>query len=135
MLNHKCHSRWQFPSINIPNSVSQFVYHLVLKLELNQGYLVGNPVTDLDDDKNERIPYAHGMGLIPNEYYEVMYFILTLSIIHNRSTLFNSRESLNTRDLIKNWCFSSQNAVVLRNMSIPIQITCSVFVLLNWSIL
>ncbi|KAG8368498.1 hypothetical protein BUALT_Bualt15G0051900 [Buddleja alternifolia] len=35
-----------------------------------QGYVVGNPVTDENKDKNERIPYAHRMALISDEYYE-----------------------------------------------------------------
>ncbi|KAJ4876732.1 Serine carboxypeptidase-like 16 [Raphanus sativus] len=35
-----------------------------------QGYVLGNPVTEEDRDKNWRIPYAHGMGLISNEIYE-----------------------------------------------------------------
>ncbi|CAL5428240.1 unnamed protein product [Camellia sinensis] len=33
------------------------------------GYLLGNPLTNLDDD-NYRIPFAHGMGLISDELYE-----------------------------------------------------------------
>ncbi|KAF5939703.1 hypothetical protein HYC85_023962 [Camellia sinensis] len=45
-----------------------------MKLALNQlinlkGYLLGNPLTNLDDD-NYRIPFAHGMGLISDELYE-----------------------------------------------------------------
>ncbi|KAL7163496.1 hypothetical protein ACSBR2_039578 [Camellia fascicularis] len=34
-----------------------------------KGYLLGNPLTNLDDD-NYRIPFAHGMGLISDELYE-----------------------------------------------------------------
>ncbi|KAJ1389990.1 Peptidase S10, serine carboxypeptidase [Sesbania bispinosa] len=33
-----------------------------------QGYLLGNPVTG-GSERNEKIPYAHGMGLISNELY------------------------------------------------------------------
>ncbi|CAA7026678.1 unnamed protein product [Microthlaspi erraticum] len=35
-----------------------------------KGYVLGNPSTDLDQDHNSKIPYAHGMGLIPDELYE-----------------------------------------------------------------
>lgn len=35
-----------------------------------QGYLLGNPSTDGSIDDNHRIPFAHGMGLIPDELYE-----------------------------------------------------------------
>ncbi|CAN8313910.1 unnamed protein product [Cochlearia groenlandica] len=34
------------------------------------GYVLGNPVTDLVQDHNTRIPYAHNMGLISNELFE-----------------------------------------------------------------
>ncbi|XP_022846112.1 serine carboxypeptidase-like 7 isoform X2 [Olea europaea var. sylvestris] len=35
-----------------------------------QGYIIGNGVTDPNIDYNERIPYAHRMALIPDEYFE-----------------------------------------------------------------
>ncbi|KAJ4962745.1 hypothetical protein NE237_022684 [Protea cynaroides] len=35
-----------------------------------QGYLLGNPVTDLTFDRNKIVPFRHGMGLIPDELYE-----------------------------------------------------------------
>ncbi|CAK9141375.1 unnamed protein product [Ilex paraguariensis] len=35
-----------------------------------RGYVLGNPVTDTHNDVNTRIPYAHRMGLISDEYYE-----------------------------------------------------------------
>uniref|UniRef100_A0A1J3J3K6 Serine carboxypeptidase-like 12 n=1 Tax=Noccaea caerulescens TaxID=107243 RepID=A0A1J3J3K6_NOCCA len=37
-----------------------------------QGYVLGNPITNLDDEKNYRIPYAHGMALISDELFESM---------------------------------------------------------------
>ncbi|CAF2079605.1 unnamed protein product, partial [Brassica oleracea] len=35
-----------------------------------QGYVLGNPVTDFDLDNNTRVPFAHGMALISDELYE-----------------------------------------------------------------
>ncbi|CDY52617.1 BnaCnng22960D [Brassica napus] len=37
-----------------------------------QGYVLGNPVTDFDLDNNTRVPFAHGMALISDELYESM---------------------------------------------------------------
>ncbi|KAJ4893288.1 Serine carboxypeptidase-like 3 [Raphanus sativus] len=37
-----------------------------------QGYLLGNPSTEVAFDYNHRIPYAHGMALISDELYESM---------------------------------------------------------------
>ncbi|KQJ86287.2 hypothetical protein BRADI_4g04491v3 [Brachypodium distachyon] len=36
-----------------------------------KGYLVGNPVTDNNFDDPAKIPFAHGMGLISDEIYQV----------------------------------------------------------------
>ncbi|XP_051134305.1 serine carboxypeptidase-like 17 isoform X4 [Andrographis paniculata] len=36
-----------------------------------QGYMIGNPVVDEDKDHNEQTPYAHRMGLISDEYFEM----------------------------------------------------------------
>lgn len=36
-----------------------------------QGYLVGNGVTDDKFDGNALVPFAHGMGLISDDLYEV----------------------------------------------------------------
>ncbi|XP_073004970.1 serine carboxypeptidase-like 7 [Typha latifolia] len=36
-----------------------------------KGYLVGNPVTDEKIDKNYRLPYAHGVGIISDQIYEL----------------------------------------------------------------
>ncbi|KAK4848826.1 hypothetical protein QYF36_017839 [Acer negundo] len=35
-----------------------------------QGYMVGNPVTDLHDDESSRVKYFHRVGLISTELYE-----------------------------------------------------------------
>ncbi|CAH8351987.1 unnamed protein product [Eruca vesicaria subsp. sativa] len=37
-----------------------------------QGYVLGNPATEVDHDRNSRIPFAHGMALISDELYESM---------------------------------------------------------------
>ncbi|KAL5988272.1 hypothetical protein ACLOJK_036035 [Asimina triloba] len=35
-----------------------------------KGYSLGNPLTDILIDKSSFVPYAHGMGLIPDELYQ-----------------------------------------------------------------
>ncbi|CDP08179.1 unnamed protein product [Coffea canephora] len=35
-----------------------------------EGYMVGNPLTDSRKDENWKVPYAHRLGLISDEYYE-----------------------------------------------------------------
>ncbi|CAH2067047.1 unnamed protein product [Thlaspi arvense] len=37
--------------------------------EQQQGYVLGNPVTEFETDTNSRIPFAHGMALISDELY------------------------------------------------------------------
>ena len=37
-----------------------------------QGYLVGNGVTDETFDGNALVPFAHGMGLISDDLYQVL---------------------------------------------------------------
>ncbi|XP_056864860.1 serine carboxypeptidase-like 7 isoform X3 [Raphanus sativus] len=47
--------------------------YLCCKPPINlQGYLLGNPVTNIGFDHNHRIPFAHGMALISDELYESM---------------------------------------------------------------
>ncbi|KAL0337748.1 UNVERIFIED_CONTAM: Serine carboxypeptidase-like 18 [Sesamum calycinum] len=38
---------------------------------LRKGYIVGNAVMDPNIDINEKVPYAHRMGLISDEYFEL----------------------------------------------------------------
>lgn len=40
-------------------------------LILFQGYILGNAATEPTVEENSKIPFAHGMGLISNELYEV----------------------------------------------------------------
>ncbi|CAE6003437.1 unnamed protein product [Arabidopsis arenosa] len=35
-----------------------------------QGYILGNPITYFEEDRNYRVPYSHGMALISDELYE-----------------------------------------------------------------
>lgn len=44
-------------------------YHLFGTVK--QGYVLGNPLTDTDNDVNSRIPFAHRLTLISDELYEV----------------------------------------------------------------
>ncbi|KAG7641739.1 Peptidase S10 serine carboxypeptidase, partial [Arabidopsis suecica] len=54
----------------IVDKISQENY-LCCKPPINlQGYVLGNPITNLESDSNYRIPYAHGMALISDELYE-----------------------------------------------------------------
>ncbi len=41
------------------------------RIAMYQGYLLGNPLTDHNFDTPSKIPFAHGMGLISDELYEV----------------------------------------------------------------
>ncbi|KAL0799523.1 hypothetical protein Bca101_054698 [Brassica carinata] len=46
---------------------------LCCKPQINlQGYVLGNPITDFDNDKNWQITFAHGMALISDELYEAL---------------------------------------------------------------
>ena len=47
-----------------------------------QGYLVGNPVTDNVFDGNALVPFAHGMGLISDELFEVKTIVCANSKLH-----------------------------------------------------
>ncbi|XP_020884043.1 serine carboxypeptidase-like 12 isoform X3 [Arabidopsis lyrata subsp. lyrata] len=35
-----------------------------------QGYILGNPITYFEEDRNYRVPFSHGMALISDELYE-----------------------------------------------------------------
>ncbi|KAF3325249.1 Serine carboxypeptidase-like 2 [Carex littledalei] len=35
-----------------------------------KGYVLGNPITDMNFDKNAKVPFVHGMALISDELYE-----------------------------------------------------------------
>lgn len=49
-----------------------------------QGYILGNAATDYSIDDNSKVPFAHGMGLISDELYEV---ILVLAKHHDPSNI------------------------------------------------
>lgn len=49
-----------------------------------QGYMVGNGVADPEFDGNALVPFAHGMGLISNDLFEVNLTLhKNLSSIHS----------------------------------------------------
>ncbi|KAF3550455.1 hypothetical protein DY000_02004024, partial [Brassica cretica] len=51
------------------NSYAGKVFPAIVK-KSQLGYVLGNPITDLDNEKNWHIPFAHGMALISDEHYE-----------------------------------------------------------------
>nr|BAB09519.1 serine carboxypeptidase [Arabidopsis thaliana] len=53
----------------VPGAVQQIslVTHSYI---IEQGYVLGNPVTDKNIETNYRVPFAHGMGLISDELFE-----------------------------------------------------------------
>lgn len=58
----------------MPFSYNVLLYEVTTDVEkLKQGYIVGNSRTDADKDDNEKIPYAHRMGLVSDEYFEVVF--------------------------------------------------------------
>ncbi|KAF8689255.1 hypothetical protein HU200_042046 [Digitaria exilis] len=58
-----------------------------------QGYLVGNPVTDSNFDDPSKIPFAHGMGIIPDEIYES--YKESCSVGNNSHQIIQCIKSLN----------------------------------------
>ncbi|OIW01323.1 hypothetical protein TanjilG_10484 [Lupinus angustifolius] len=64
-----------FAGIYIPTLAQQIVqgFNAGAKPKLNfKGYLIGNGVTDNEFDGNAIVPYAHGMGLISDQIFEVL---------------------------------------------------------------
>ena len=45
--------------------------------------MLGNPVTDFDNNDNWRIPFAHGMALISDENYQVQALCVCFSCHHH----------------------------------------------------
>ena len=69
-----CKAHSQFQGMDSWNPLllnSKFMTAKYLNLHFIQGYLVGNGVTDEEFDGNALVPFAHGMGLIPDELFEV----------------------------------------------------------------
>lgn len=44
---------------------------LYISFHLIQGYMVGNGCTDEEFDGDALVPFAHGMGLISNDLFQV----------------------------------------------------------------
>lgn len=59
-----------------------------------QRYLIGNGVTDEKFDGNALVPFAHGMGLIPEEMFEIKIKPLVIACLlthhHHLNILINS---------------------------------------------
>jgi hypothetical protein len=49
--------------------------------------MLGNPVTTRRED-NDKIQYAHGMGLISDELYAVLFFYFHYSLINTEYIVF-----------------------------------------------
>ena len=49
-----------------------YVSLLLVHLFHSQGYLVGNPATGEKIDLNSEVPYAHRVGIISDQLYEVI---------------------------------------------------------------
>ncbi|KAL3838347.1 hypothetical protein ACJIZ3_022938 [Penstemon smallii] len=85
-----------------------------------QGYFVGNPITDVYLVKNEKVPYAHNMGLISDEYFKLAecscngeYVIPDLNNVqcHYALQLINEcLEDLNTYFILDSTCPNSNIA-------------------------
>ncbi|KAL2320074.1 hypothetical protein Fmac_029043 [Flemingia macrophylla] len=60
---------------------------------LRKGYLLGNPITTRKE-KNDRIPFAHGMGLISDELYAIYRGFISAKWVNDDSV----RKSLHIRE-------------------------------------
>ena len=68
-------------TLSSPKGLKSFCFCFLLQQQ--QGYVLGNPVTDFDLDNNTRVPFVHGMALISDDLYEVTnYKIFCLSFCH-----------------------------------------------------
>lgn len=53
-----------------------------------QGYVLGNPATDIKIDRNSKVPFAHRMAFISDELYEVGHeFCCIMEFIGKKSYL------------------------------------------------
>ncbi|KAL0741856.1 hypothetical protein Bca4012_083369 [Brassica carinata] len=67
------YSRTQLASKPSDSVEVKRIHEFLQKVEiLIPGYVLGNPVTDIEFDHNHRIPFAHGMALISDELYKSM---------------------------------------------------------------
>ncbi|KAJ4912184.1 Serine carboxypeptidase-like 3 [Raphanus sativus] len=85
---------------------------LKLKSQINlEGYVLGNPLTDEEFDKNHRIPFAHGMALISDELYESLqrscrgnYYDNNTECLKHFDEYRESISGLNYGNVLMEWC-------------------------------
>ncbi|CAE6092870.1 unnamed protein product [Arabidopsis arenosa] len=70
VLKESLHSRNDMNTDNSVEKRKRFV--LTHSYIIEQGYVLGNPLTDINLESNHRISFAHGMGLISDELFECM---------------------------------------------------------------
>ncbi|KAG6403516.1 hypothetical protein SASPL_135739 [Salvia splendens] len=104
-----------------------------------KGYLVGNGVTDAVFDGNSFVPFAHGMGLIPDELFEVRFlntYVIVQEAVNSEcngdyynptgqncgNKLVNVDEALNDLNIydILEPCYHAPASIIqLKNSSVP----------------
>lgn len=72
--SHLCPSKYCLAHTDSFNfqTINFFLVNARVLLKSKQGYIVGSGLTDPDIDYNERVPYAHRVALISDEYFEVI---------------------------------------------------------------
>ncbi|XP_024028330.1 serine carboxypeptidase-like 7 isoform X1 [Morus notabilis] len=79
-----------------------------------RGYLLGNPLTDLNIDWNSNVSFAHRMGLIPDELYEAVKITCkeqyrgnydkNSSCANNLNAILHCTEKLNDQHILEPKC-------------------------------
>ncbi|KAI8004990.1 Serine carboxypeptidase-like 12 [Camellia lanceoleosa] len=126
------------------SAFSAFIYEIGNEVSTEplinlKGYILGNPVTTLDDG-NYAIPFAHGMGLISDELYESLqrscqgqYFNIDPSnarCLQDYQAYSQCIDGLNTLQILEPWCgfgspkpqelFSERRSVDEKNIELVI---------------
>nr|CAB3500016.1 unnamed protein product [Digitaria exilis] len=102
---------WQGYMSSDTKAVNQILIFLKKVTSHLAGYLVGNPVTDSNFDDPSKIPFAHGMGIIPDEIYES--YKESCSVGNNSHQIIQCIKSLNAIEeahifkLLSHSCFQA----------------------------